>query len=186
MNKPANVGIIDNNNSGVFDYQGGVNDDHPAPSSGSGKDKDEDSGHHETSSSAPAQKPANPNAIIGTSFTFTGGSGSSAFGSGNTKIGPQVQGLAAQLAFRLHTPVGWKEAFSFNMTVNDQANSTLKKGTLSFKIPSQYLKTGRSFAILGLDKNGKVKTFSDTDTKADTITGNLDIEGYAFDLIYFD
>ncbi len=104
----------------------------------------------------------------------------------DAKIGKQVQGPLGQLAFMLAVPTGWKEAFTFNITVNDKANYTLKKGILSFRIPSQYLKAGRKFAILGLDKNGNAKLFLDTDTKADTITVNIDIEGYAFDLIYSD
>ena len=47
-------------------------------------------------------------------------------------------------------------------------------------------KDGGKFVILGIDKNGNVKLFTDTDRKTDTITFNLDIEEYAFDLIYFD
>jgi len=144
------------------------------------KDDDDDDDDHEDSSSPAPAKPINPNAIINSSFTMTGGM------SGIVKIGPQVQGSAAQAVFKANTPAGWKEAFSFNMTVNDKADYTLKKGILSFKIPSQYLKAGRKFAILGIDKNGKVKMFPDIDTKDDTITMNIDIEGYAFDLIYFD
>lgn len=144
------------------------------------KDDDDDDDDHEDSSSPAPAKPVNPNAIISSSFTTTGGM------SGIVKIGPQVQGPAAQAVFKANTPAGWKEAFSFNMTVNDKADYTLKKGILSFKIPSQYLKAGRKFAILGIDKNGKVKMFPDIDTKDDTITVNIDIEGYAFDLIYFD
>ncbi|MCR5235463.1 MAG: hypothetical protein K6E53_16400 [Lachnospiraceae bacterium] len=133
--------------------------------------------HHEDAP-APVPKPVNPNAVIGMSFIGTP--------TGSVKIGPQVQGVAAQLAFRMNTPAGWKEAFTFNMTVNDKADYSLKKGTLSFRIPSQYLKAGRKFAILGIDKNGNVKLFSDIDINADTITVNLFIEGYAFDLIYSD
>jgi len=143
-------------------------------------DDDDDDDHHEDSFSPAPAKPVNPNAIISSSFTMTGGM------SGIEKIGPQVQGPAAQAVFNANTPAGWKEAFSFNMTANDKADYTLKKGILSFKIPSQYLKAGRKFAILGIDKNGKVKMFPNIDTKDDTITVNIDIEGYAFDLIYFD
>lgn len=137
---------------------------------------DDDSSHDEVS----AQKPVNPNAILAASFVTADGI------SHNVKLGPQVQGEAAQFAFRLHTPAGWKEAFTFNMTVNDQADYSLKKGTLSFLIPAQYQKAGRTFALLGIDKDGNVKMFPDTDTKPDTITVSIDIEGYAFELIYFD
>nr|MCR5301231.1 hypothetical protein [Lachnospiraceae bacterium] len=143
------------------------------------KDDDDDDDHyHEEDEPAPAPKPVNPNAVVGMSFIGTP--------AGNIKIGPQVQGLNAQHTFRMNTPKGWKEVFTFNMTVNDKADYSLKKGTLSFSIPTQYLRAGRKFAILGIDKNGNVKVFNDIDLKADTITVNLDIEGYAFDLIYSD
>ena len=168
--------------AGQFDYQGGVNDEHPATPSGSGKDDNDehDDDHEDAPAPAPAPKPLNPNAILVSSFTGVG-----IFG-GKVKIGPQVQGPAAQLAFKNSIPAGWKEAFTFNMTVKDKADYTLKKGTLSFRIPTQYLNAGRKFAILGIDKNRNIKVFNDIDLKADTITVNLDIEGYAFDLIYSD
>ncbi len=142
------------------------------------KDDDDDDDHHHEDEPAPAPKPVDPNAVIGMSFAGNL--------TGNVRIGPQVQGLIARQAFLMNTPKGWKEAFTFNMTVNDKADYSLKKGTLSFRIPTQYQKAGRKYAILGLDKNGKVKVFNDIDLKPDTITVNLDIEGYAFDLIYCD
>lgn len=181
------IGRVDG--AGKFTYEGGINDDHPAPgpaptpkpsSKDTDDDKDEDDHEAHEESPAPAPKPVNPNAVLVSSFIST------EISAGNVKIGPQIQGAVAQLAFRIATPAGWRETFTFNMTINDKADYSLKKGTLSFKIPSQYLKAGRKFAILGLDKNGKVRLFNDIDTKADTITVNLDIEGYAFDLIYTD
>jgi len=152
----------------------------------SSSNKSDDSDHYE-SSPAPAPKPVNSNAIISTSFSFTGAAVNSSFGKGVIKIGPQEQGTAAQLAFRLNTPAGWREAFSFNMTVNNKTTYDPKTGTLSFTIPTRYQKDGRKFAILGIDQYGKVKIFYDTDATADTITVNLiDFPGYAFDLIYCD
>ena len=143
-------------------------------------DGDNNDSDHSGWSSKSSPQPLNPNALISTSFTMSG------FGNGNVKIGPQIQGTLGRLAFLMHMPAGFREAFSFNMTVNDKTDYTLKKGTLSFKIPPQHLKEGRTFRILGIDKNGNVKEFPDTDKQADTITVNLDIEGYAFDLIYKD
>ena len=154
------------------------------PSSSSKKSDDSD---HYESSPAPAPKPVNPNAIISTSFSFKGAAVNSSFGKGVIKIGPQEQGTAAQLAFRLNTPAGWREAFSFNMTVNNETTYDPKTGTLSFTIPTRYQKDGRKFAILGIDQYGKVKIFYDKDATADTITVHLiDFPGYAFDLIYVD
>ena len=157
-----------------------------AGSGSSGSKKSDDSDHYE-SSPAPAPKPVNPNSIISTSFSFKGAAVNSSFGKGEIKIGPQEQGTAAQLAFRLNTPAGWREAFSFNMTVKNMTTYEPKTGTLSFTIPTRYQKDGRKFAILGIDQYGKVKIFYDTDTTADTITVNLiNFPGYAFDLIYCD
>lgn len=166
---------ITSNKTFTYTYSGsGPIPPSPTPHTRSRDDEDD---HHDDEPT-PAPKPVNPNVIVGFSFIGTP--------AGNVKIGPQVQGSVAQFTFKLNTSKGWKEAFSFNMTVNDKTDYTPKKGVLSFKIPTQYLKAGRKFAILGLDENGNVKVFNDTDTKADSITINLDIEGYAFDLIYFD
>ena len=48
------------------------------------------------------------------------------------------------------------------------------------------LTAGREFALLGLDKYGKVTVFKDTDTYSAMITANIKIEGYQFMLIYKD
>ncbi len=39
---------------------------------------------------------------------------------------------------------------------------------------------------MALDKNGKAVIFNDTDTNADTVTAAINVEGYAFALIYKD
>ena len=54
------------------------------------------------------------------------------------------------------------------------------------QIPDAFKKEGRTFKLMGLGKNGNVKIFDDKDSSDDTITADLDIEGYAFELIYFD
>ncbi len=63
---------------------------------------------------------------------------------------------------------------------------TLKNGVMSIIIPKEIQKAGRTFAIMALDKNGKAWTFSDTDTNPATITGTINVEAYAFYLIYKD
>ncbi|NLG05007.1 MAG: LysM peptidoglycan-binding domain-containing protein [Clostridia bacterium] len=40
--------------------------------------------------------------------------------------------------------------------------------------------------LIGIDKFGKTKTFSDMDLSDETFTTMLDIEGYAFSLVYSD
>ncbi len=104
----------------------------------------------------------------------------------SVRLGRQVQGPACQAVFRAHTPGGWHEAFTFNITLDDKASYSLKNGTLMFPIPEEFIKTGRKFALLGVDKDGIVTTYFDGDTDPNTISVYLDIEGYAFDLIYFD
>ncbi|MCR4656058.1 MAG: hypothetical protein K5770_07520 [Lachnospiraceae bacterium] len=47
-------------------------------------------------------------------------------------------------------------------------------------------KTGRGFALIGLDKDGNSFVLTDTDTDPATITVAVNFEGYAFDLIYRD
>jgi hypothetical protein len=101
-------------------------------------------------------------------------------------MGKTKQGPAAQAVFGASRPVGWKEAYTFNIAINGKVDYTLKSGTLTILIPKELQKAGRTFAIMALDKNGKAWTFADTDKNPATITANINVEGYAFALIYKD
>lgn len=51
----------------------------------------------------------------------------------------------------------------------------------------RYLRTpGRQFALLGVDKTGQVTIFRDLDADPDTLAVMINLEGYAFELIYKD
>ncbi len=98
----------------------------------------------------------------------------------------QSQGALGMAAFNIGRPAGWKQAFTFNMMVNGKADHTAKNGYLVLVIPSEYQKAGRSYAIMGLDKSGKARIFNDFDTIPSTVTARVDLDGYAFGLIYKD
>ena len=104
----------------------------------------------------------------------------------NAKLGRQKQGPGASAMFSASTPKGWKEAFPFSMTVDGVNDSSLKDGILKIYIPGTVQKAGRVYAVLGLDKNGKIHLYQDTDARENVFSANLDLEGYAFDLIFFD
>ena len=107
-----------------------------------------------------------------------------ALGGGFT-LGWQEQGELGKLAFSMARPAGWSEAFSFNVLKGGKPDTSLKAGTLTMNIPSQYLKTGRQFALLAIETDGTVKTYVDSDNDPSTITISLNGTAYAFDLIYF-
>lgn len=99
----------------------------------------------------------------------------------------QEQGVAAKYAFAAALQKGYKSAFTFNMITNGKKPEfTLKKGTFTLTIPPELRKAGRTFAIQALDKNGKVLILPDKDKNPDTITVDVNLEGYAFELIYKD
>ncbi len=101
------------------------------------------------------------------------------------KASKQVQGPAAQLAFKQIMSPGCNEAFSFNLIADGKAiDHTLKNGKLILFIPDGYRKAGRVFALTAIDKNGKVHFYPDTDSDPATVTVDVNFEGYAFDLIY--
>ena len=101
-------------------------------------------------------------------------------------IGRQEQGEAAMAAFKSNMPAGYSCAFTFSISVNG-VNDTLKKdGNLTFFIPWACQKAGREFKLLGLDKEGNVHEFKDTDSLAASFTTDLDIEGFAFMFIFKD
>ena len=103
----------------------------------------------------------------------------------SARAGKQVQGPAAQILFK-QARAGCPEAFSFNLAIEGKVDQSLKNGTMSLYIPSEYQKAGRIFALTALDKTGRVLFYPDRDTSLNTITVNLNVEGYAFDLIYAD
>ena len=98
------------------------------------------------------------------------------------------QGPLCVAAFKAATPAGFREAFSFNLNLDATGKSPLnygkKSGRLVLTIPKQYRKAGRVFAIIGIDRKGKVKIFYDNDTSDETFTTNLNMDGYAFSVIY--
>ncbi len=104
---------------------------------------------------------------------------------GTYRMGRQEQGPVAKSVFA-GASAGWSEAFTFNLTKDGKADASLKNGTMKVTIPSQYIKAGRTFAIVGLDGNGNPHTFNDTDTSDGTVTANINLEGYAFSLIFHD
>ena len=104
-----------------------------------------------------------------------------------TFLAKQEQGPAAKYAFGLSLSKGYKSAFSFNMITNGKKPEfTLKKGKFTLTIPPEYRKADRTFAIQALDRNGKVFILPDKDNNPDTITVDVILEGYAFELIYKD
>ena len=121
----------------------------------------------------------NPSAIGG--FCYTNGILQT-----NTKIGRQEQSPLAEMVFAAAIPPGWNTGFSMSMTVNGMNDYSLKKGELLLYIPGAYQKPGRQFALLAMDKNGKVFVLNDIDNQPNSLTVNLNIEGYAFHLIYKD
>lgn len=100
------------------------------------------------------------------------------------------QGPLCVAAFEAATPAGYDEAFSFNFSVDnnnsDMTNYDRKAGTFVLNIPKAYQMPGRTFAIIVVNESGLTKVFTDVDISDTTFTTVLDIEGYAFSLIYTD
>ena len=101
-------------------------------------------------------------------------------------LGKANVGLTAEVQLKAAMSAGWMTAFTFNLSVNRKSDNSLKEGTLCLKIPSEYQKAGRTFALLGIDKRGEVIVFKDKDNDPNMITADIKIEGYQFMLIYKD
>ncbi|MDO5572472.1 MAG: DUF6273 domain-containing protein [bacterium] len=102
----------------------------------------------------------------------------------------EEQGAACKLAFAAATPAGFREAFSFNLYTKENGalmkSYSKKAGKFTLNIPKEYQKPGRTFMLVGMGKDGKIKTYTDEDLSDGSITITLDLEGYAFSLIYTD
>ncbi len=84
-------------------------------------------------------------------------------------------------------PENYESALSFNMMVNNIADTSAKSGELVVTIPESFRKAVRSFALIGVDSEGKPSIFADTDQVSNTITVKLNsAKMYAFSLIYSD
>lgn len=147
-----------------------------------GADKDDDDDDHEEHK--PASWELNPNEKQQLSIVWKGtGTGVSA--------GYQEQGDIAKGVIKKAVPVGYKEAFSFDLLVNGKTDTSLKSGTMTLTIPAEYLKAtvsagqiGRQYAIIALDRYGKTYLLTDTDANPNTVTVNVNFEGFAMELIY--
>ncbi len=122
----------------------------------------------------------NPNALIAFYYLKNGTLDPKA------KIGREVQGAAANAAFKMAVPAGWKEAFTFSMSNEDKHTYTLKDGTIKLYVPEGLQKAGRMYAKLAMGQKGADKLLSDTDTLPYWITVNPNVEGYSFEVIYMD
>lgn len=102
------------------------------------------------------------------------------------KFGKQEQGAACKAAFASALPAGYKQAFTFSMSVDGRHTTDLKDGIIKMYVPSSFQKAGRQFAIMAIDKNAIVHIYNDSDPQASVIASQLNFEGYAFCLIYKD
>lgn len=140
-----------------------------------GRDEDDDDDDDDD------DKPFNPNPNALTAFYYL----KNGMLDPSAKLGREAQGAVASNLFKSNLPAGWKEAFTFSLSINDKHTYTLKDGTIKLLVPEAFQKAGRKYAILAMGPNG-VKFLSDTDTLPEWITVNPNVEGFAFELIYLD
>ena len=120
------------------------------------------------------------NPLVLTTFGTITGLPSGAF------LARDEQGPIAKAVFAAAMPKGFKHGFYFNLITNGKAKHTLKNGSFTMNIPGDLQKSGRTFALLALDKKGKAIIIPNTSKDPTKITAVLSFEGYAFDLIYKD
>ncbi len=151
----------------------------PTPSPSQKDKKDTGSSEKKKHSQSPTSWEGNPDEI--TAFYFKNG-----VMDPKAKFGKQEQGAACKAAFASALPAGYKQAFTFSMSVDGRHTTDLKDGMLNMYVPSSFQKAGRQFAIMAIDKNAIVHIYNDIDPQASVIASQLNFEGYAFCLIYKD
>ncbi len=103
-----------------------------------------------------------------------------------SKIGKAVQGPLAAAIFARARSFLLNSAFSFDLSIKDKTEYTLKKGKIVMYIPEAFQRKGRVFSVLGLDKYGNIHLFTNVGIHENLLTVNVDFEGYAFELVYSD
>ncbi len=104
----------------------------------------------------------------------------------NATVKEAVQGPLAMAVFDAMMPVGFTRAMTFNLIVNGALNHDLKQGTLILDIDNNLVRKGRTFALIGIGLGGQPVIFTDIDSSNLTLTSDIELEGYAFALIYSD
>ncbi len=153
-------------------------DSDPTPTPGHFRGPRHSSDDGDTIDNTPAAK-VNPDAIA--AYYYVNGVLQT-----NAIIGKQEQSALATSVFKAAVPAGWNWAFPMSMSYNGKNEYSLKNGTIKLYVPAAYQKSGRQFAFLAMDKNGKVILLPDQDVLENTVTVTPNIEGYAYVLIYKD
>ena len=162
----------------------------PQPSPSKSDDSEKPSDTQQNNSNQLENTNANP-LTLGFSIGNTDGNTTgNSVGNSNIQCIIEKPGPICAAAFKAATPTSFVEAFTFSMLGKDngtfKTSSGKKTGEFTLNIPPQYRKAGRSFALIGIDQYGHTKIFTDTDLSSDSITVKLDLEGYAFSVIYTD
>ena len=145
------------------------------------EEKSEDTSERKHDDQTPASWEANPNEI--SAFYIKNG-----FIDNRTKLGKEEQGETCQFIFRSSFPAGnnYKEAFSLSMSYDGKHTTDLKDGTLLLYIPPNLQRSGRKFKMLAINKDGEVFLYDNTSDNEGIFQTKLNVEGYAFCLIYTD
>lgn len=98
----------------------------------------------------------------------------------------EKQGENFNAAVKEVIPEGFVELCSFNLLdANKDVDYDVKKGTLKLNL-SKFAKDGRQFRLIGVDEKGNVFTFFDNDNDLNVFATEMNIEAYAFTIIYGD
>ena len=145
------------------------------------EEKSEDTSERKHYDQKPTSWEANPNEI--SAFYIKNG-----FIDNRVKLGKEEQGETCQFIFRSSFPAGnnYKEAFSLSMSYDGKHTTDLKDGTLLLYIPPNLQRSGRKFKMLAINKDGEVFLFDNTSDNEGIFQTKLNVEGYAFCLIYTD
>ena len=95
------------------------------------------------------------------------------------------QGPLWQKSAGLVIPEGYKPLFTFNIA-RAAGRLTSAPGTIVLEIPAWALRTGRTYALIGVEDNGIPHLYRDSDTAAGTITATVGDTVTSYALIYRD
>lgn len=93
-------------------------------------------------------------------------------------------GELAKATVKAFTPAGFMHACDGAVSYNYKLDYSNKSGLICLQIPEGVLASNRNYKLLTIGEGGVIAVYDDIDLNPNTITSNVNFNGYAFSILY--